>query len=67
MSAPGRVLKRQRGLQHQCQHCRRHWALTLADTPSGRLVVCRYCGTPRTPPPDVSPGGGQPERHDADA
>ncbi|HET8560882.1 MAG TPA: hypothetical protein VFL69_10220 [Marmoricola sp.] len=34
-------------LGHQCPSCRRNWALTLIEHPSGVVVLCRYCSAVR--------------------
>lgn len=38
-------------LAHQCPACRRHWALTAVEHPSGTVVLCRYCSTVRATAP----------------
>jgi hypothetical protein len=38
---------RKAALAHRCPSCLQPWALKLAMTPAGRIVVCRYCETER--------------------
>jgi len=42
-----RTKRLKRALAHQCPDCRRHWALQLVEHPSGKVVLCRYCGAIR--------------------
>ncbi|MGZ4438483.1 MAG: hypothetical protein ACXVWU_04085 [Nocardioides sp.] len=46
--------RRKRALAHQCPTCRRHWALTLVEHPSGKVLLCRYCSTVRQTFPAAS-------------
>ena len=46
-----RTKRLKRALAHQCLNCRRAWALQLVEHPSGRVILCRYCGAIRQSTP----------------
>lgn len=46
-TSTARARRRNRALAHQCQSCRRLWALHLVEHPAGAVIVCRYCSAVR--------------------
>jgi hypothetical protein len=34
-------------LANRCPACKKHWALSIIDHPSGKVVLCRYCSAVR--------------------